>query len=194
MPHHLGSGGDLFFGEPMGLLCLGPSGTPENPQESLRKHRTPQSVCVWSGVSETHCHRFKRWLDPDCQPNMQGRGSTLSDHLQRGLAGKVFDPNVGGQVWRTSLAAEYPAGLCWAWASALRTWLVSDDGVKTMASRTLIKTGKFNNILVRLDHCMKGTDTQAQVRAQGQGDKGGMPAEGERNSHRGSPRSQASCC
>ena len=35
-------------------------------------------------------------------------------HLEHGLTGKVFDPNVNEQVWRTSLAAEYPAGLCWS--------------------------------------------------------------------------------
>ena len=55
-------------------------------------------------------------------PHHLGSGDLFFQEPMRliGLTGKVFDPNVGGQVWRTSLlAAEYPAGLCWAWASAL---------------------------------------------------------------------------
>ena len=47
------------------------------------------------------------------------------DHLEGGLSGKTwdfyFDPPK--EVWRTSLAAEYPAGLCWEWAKALKEHL-----------------------------------------------------------------------
>ena len=86
-------------------------------------------------------------------------------HLEHGLTGKVFDPNVGQQVWRTSLAAEYPAGLCWSWAEALRAWLVSDEGIKIMTPRTLVKTGKFNYILVRLDHYMKDASKESPLLA-----------------------------
>ena len=41
------------------------------------------------------------------------------------LEGKVWDytqvPPV--QCWYTSLAAEYPSGLCWAWATGLKHWI-----------------------------------------------------------------------
>ena len=58
-------------------------------------------------------------------------------HLPGGLSGKTFDysqdPPV--EVWKTSLASEYPTGLCWAWATALSNYLQKPE-VKDWLSRT----------------------------------------------------------
>ena len=68
-----------------------------------------------------------------------------------GPTGLVWDPISEQQVWRSAKAAEYPAGLCWAWAESLDQWLKSRDGLAWMAVRTMVKVGKFNNTLVNLE-------------------------------------------
>ena len=65
------------------------------------------------------------------------------------LAGKAWDYVEDRWVWRTSLAAEYPCGLCLAWAKALVCWLNSSLGKKWVEQRTYVKVGKWNNVLVR---------------------------------------------
>ena len=52
-------------------------------------------------------------------------------------------------MWRTSLAAEYPCGLCMAWANALCHWLRSGGGQDWMSRRSFKSVGKWNNVLVR---------------------------------------------
>ena len=71
------------------------------------------------------------------------------NHLKMGLVGKVYDYVSEAVVWRTSLAAEYPAGLCWAWAKALETWLQTDDGKLFMERDRLVVAGKWKNVMVR---------------------------------------------
>ena len=66
-------------------------------------------------------------------------------HTEGDVAGKV-----DASVWRTSLA-KYPVGLCQCWAKALRAWLLSEEGRRVMASRTLVRAGRLGNTLVRLD-------------------------------------------
>ena len=70
-------------------------------------------------------------------------------HLKSGLVGKVFDYVSQKVVWRTALAAEYPEGLCVAWAQSLETWLKSDEGRTYLSSDMLVKVGKWKNVLVK---------------------------------------------
>ncbi len=71
-------------------------------------------------------------------------------HAPGGLVGFAWDYLADKEVWRTSLAAEYPCGLCLAWASALRNWLGSGLGDGWFRKRSYRITGKWNNVLVRL--------------------------------------------
>ncbi|CAE8629493.1 unnamed protein product, partial [Polarella glacialis] len=89
---------------------------------------------VWM---KTVCHKCK-----DAPPHR---------HLVGGLQGKCwgYSREVPTQVWRTSLAAEDPEGLCAAWASALEKWVQSPEGVLTLARSTFTRTGVHGNALVR---------------------------------------------
>lgn len=70
-------------------------------------------------------------------------------HHPGGLQGKTWDPITWEFVWLTSKAAEYPWGLCNAWAGALRNWLSSADGQAWMCQRSLVRTSPYK--LVRAD-------------------------------------------
>ena len=70
-------------------------------------------------------------------------------HLHMSLVGKAWSYVDQDWVWRTSLAAEYPCGLCMAWASALRGWLFSTLGQKWLSARSMKLAGKWGNVLVR---------------------------------------------
>eukprot|EP00435_Cladocopium_sp_Y103_P032358 s2067_g8.t1 len=72
-------------------------------------------------------------------------------HREGGLSGKIWDPLTETMVWRSSKAAEYPSGLCIAWALSLRKWLCSEEGHHWLGQRTLVKVGRFSNTLVRSD-------------------------------------------
>jgi hypothetical protein len=70
-------------------------------------------------------------------------------HLKGGLVGWAWDYVGELWVWRTSLAAEYPCGLCQAWANALSQWLLSSPGKAWIKARSFVKVGKFGNTLIR---------------------------------------------
>ncbi|CAE8696540.1 unnamed protein product, partial [Polarella glacialis] len=100
---------------------------------------TPKPIGILTNAvwMKTVCHKCK-----DAPPHR---------HLVGGLQGKCWDYSreVPTQVWRTSLA-EYPEGLCTAWASALEKWVQSPEGVLTLARSTFTRTGVHGNALVRL--------------------------------------------
>ena len=72
-------------------------------------------------------------------------------HAPGGLTGFAWDFLADKEVWRTSLAAEYPCGLCLAWASALKGWLSSGIGDGWLKGRSYHIVGRWKNILVRLN-------------------------------------------
>lgn len=78
-------------------------------------------------------------------------------HREEGLTGKTWDPLTEQMVWRSSKAAEYPTGLCIAWAVSLRKWLCSEAGTEWLAKRTLVRIGKFSNALIRADFLSQST-------------------------------------
>lgn len=61
------------------------------------------------------------------------------EHMPGGLAGKTldyfFDPP--REVWKTALAAEYPTGLCWAWAQSLVRFLKTEEGLVTLQKKAI---------------------------------------------------------
>ncbi len=63
-------------------------------------------------------------------------------HLQGGLQGFAFNYLQQEMVWRTSLAAEYPCGLCNAWAKALRAYLKTKFWFQRALSTSFVKIGK----------------------------------------------------
>lgn len=81
-------------------------------------------------------------------------------HLRGGLAGKTWSYLEECVVWRSSLAAEYPCGLCVAWARALKEWLAADSGKLWMAQNSYILTGQWRNVLVRKDYGFEETATK----------------------------------
>ncbi|CAK9112875.1 unnamed protein product [Durusdinium trenchii] len=72
-------------------------------------------------------------------------------HLKEGLVGKVWSYLEDKVVWRSSLAAEYPCGLCVAWANALKRWLCSAEGLEWMKAHSMALRGRWLNQLVRGD-------------------------------------------
>lgn len=74
----------------------------------------------------------------------------VRDHLHATtLAGKAWDYVAERWIWRTSLAAEYPCGLCVAWSKAFVCWRRSKLGQKCMAERSFKVVGRWQNVLVR---------------------------------------------
>ena len=72
-------------------------------------------------------------------------------HPPEGLSGKTLDffhdPPV--EVWRTALAAEYPAHLCWSWAGALEEYVAKPEVKESLWKQTMVKEG--DNKLVKND-------------------------------------------
>ena len=66
------------------------------------------------------------------------------------LSGRAWDYVEDRWVWRTSLAAEYPCGLCLAWSRALVCWLDSGLGRRWMEQCTYKTVGRWQNVLVRM--------------------------------------------
>lgn len=74
----------------------------------------------------------------------------VAPHSHEVLVGKALDYSTDPptEVWKTSLAAEYPAGLCEAWADSLRAWLEANWKPRAN-SNELIRVAP--NVLVRRD-------------------------------------------
>ena len=77
-------------------------------------------------------------------------------HLKGGLVGMVWDYGTNEQVWRTSLAAEYPCGLTVAWTNSLLSWLSTDAGRLWLAERTYVRIGRWRNTIVRAAKAVGG--------------------------------------
>lgn len=86
-------------------------------------------------------------------------------HLKTGLTGRVWSYLEDKMVWRSSLAAEYPCGLCIAWARALLEWLESKEGMHWMACNTMVLRGKWQNQLVRADTNVVQDDSRRVVQS-----------------------------
>jgi hypothetical protein len=72
----------------------------------------------------------------------------VAPHSHVSLVGKTWDFRSNRTVWRTALAAEYPDGLCEAWASALAEW-VSKEWPALLEGESFSRTGRWGNVLVR---------------------------------------------
>eukprot|EP00435_Cladocopium_sp_Y103_P016613 s3999_g4.t1 len=97
---------------------------------------TPLDQCAYGGPHQkaTGILHNTAWL-------AQGlRCGDVPPHQHSKLAGKVWSYKEGKEVWYTSEAAEYPSGLCEAWATGWLRWLQSQpDGGKD----TYVKLGVF---------------------------------------------------
>ena len=62
------------------------------------------------------------WMAKVCS---RCREAPPHEHMPGGLVGKILDHfyDPPKEVWKTALAAEYPTGLCWAWAKSLVAFL-----------------------------------------------------------------------
>ena len=67
----------------------------------------------------------------------------VRDHVHTTVfVGKAWGYVTNAWVWRTSLAAEYPCGLCLSWSKALRCWLNSSLGKRWLQQRSYKLVGK----------------------------------------------------
>ena len=86
--YHPGGGG-LLTGTSVGFVCLGPSGSSEDPQSG---RGTPQPVCIYGAESVKPTAILNaRWI---LTVKRMCKDVAPHYHLKRGLTGKVFDPNV----------------------------------------------------------------------------------------------------
>ena len=76
------------------------------------------------------------WMTDVCARCVEARPH---EHMPGGLAGRTldyfFDPP--REVWKTALAAEYPTGLCWAWAQSLVRFLKTEEGLVTLQKKAI---------------------------------------------------------
>ena len=136
---------DLFDGESRGFLCLDLRSWIRLHDEAFAKGWKEDfiaSMCLRCSNYETNCHSFR------CKVDAAG-GTSLSrcsaPTSQRWTTREDLEPSRQRLAWRTSRAAEYPTGLCVAWANSLNRWLDSEEDWKFLASKT------FQFQLVRLD-------------------------------------------
>ncbi len=88
-------------------------------------------------------------------------------HTHTPLVGRVWSYKTDQEVWLTSEAAEYPAGLCEAWAEQWVTWLKESKIAPKERQEGMVRKGKFQNKLVReelLDHQSVQEPSKKQVR------------------------------
>ena len=71
-------------------------------------------------------------------------------HLKEGLRGKTWDPCLNKMVWKTARAAEYPQGLCVAWAESLKAWAAT-SACRIQVGSNFVRCGRHSNVLVRED-------------------------------------------
>eukprot|EP00435_Cladocopium_sp_Y103_P054891 s40_g18.t1 len=111
---------------------------------------TPLDQCAYGGPHQkaTGILHNTTWL-------AQGlRCGDAPPHQHTKLEGRVWSYKEDKEVWYTSEAAEYPSGLCEAWAAGWHRWIQSqpDKGRgKTAANDSYVKLGKYQNKLVRAE-------------------------------------------
>ena len=70
-------------------------------------------------------------------------------HSHTPLVGRVWSYKLNQEVWLTSEAAEYPTGLCEAWAEQWLAWIKEQGNPVMTEPLGMTKKGKFQNKLVR---------------------------------------------
>eukprot|EP00913_Durusdinium_trenchii_P002195 g2027.t1 len=87
-----------------------------------RLHLVPVYLeqCAYGGMSRKPTRIL---TDAEWMQTVQLTCSQVRPHCHSKLEGKVWDPVTQSKVWKTSKAAEYPSGLCRAWAMALKDYL-----------------------------------------------------------------------
>eukprot|EP00435_Cladocopium_sp_Y103_P021159 s477_g5.t1 len=112
---------------------------------------TPLDQCVYGGPHQkaTGILHNTAWL---------ARGLRCGDappHQHTKLEGRVWSYKEDKEVWYTSEAAEYPSGLCEAWAAGWHRWIQSqpdkDKGRTAAANDSYVKLGKYQNKLIRAE-------------------------------------------
>lgn len=77
-------------------------------------------------------------------------------HTHTPLVGRVWSYKLEQEVWLTSEAAEYPAGLCEAWPEQCLEWLKKQHSPDTRIESQGSKKPKFQNMIVREELCDLG--------------------------------------
>ncbi len=71
-------------------------------------------------------------------------------HSHTPLEGRVWSFKTDQTVWLTSEAAEYPAGMCEAWAEDWKAWIEEQStSPQDVKEPKMLRVGKFQNKLVR---------------------------------------------
>ena len=130
--HRSGLQGDrkrqvLQHGEPQRLLYAWSIKIMEQLRKCMHAELVHLDQCPYGAetVKPTGIMASAPWMKTVCLTCKQVRPHR---HRPGGLTGFVWDPLDDQWVWRTSKAAEYLAGLCWAWAMSLRQWIHSEAG------------------------------------------------------------------
>ena len=95
-------------------------------------------------------------------------------HLPGGLTGKTWNPITEEWVWKTSRAAEYPFGLCQAWAEALLEWLADRTMVHTRAHQLVAMKEKLSILKRRRDDLAAEKQKMKEARAEDPSSKAQM--------------------
>ena len=100
------------------------------------------TTAVWMKLVRSLCHEVREHLHATT------------------LCGKAWDYVTEKWIWRTSLAAEYPCGLCLAWSKAFKCWMTSRLGRKWMEERSYKIVGRWRNVLVRASEVQREDKAQ----------------------------------
>ena len=110
-----------------------------------RLHLVPVYLeqCAYGGMSRKPTRIL---TDAEWMQTVQLTCSQVRPHCHSKLEGKVWDPVTQSKVWKTSKAAEYPSGLCRAWAMALKDYLQAKPLI--LQKKTYEKVGAHQHALV----------------------------------------------
>jgi hypothetical protein len=86
----------------------------------------------------------------------------VAPHWHTTLKGRVWSYALDKEVWYTSEGAEYPHGLCQAWAAACAEFVVQSCAEEPVCEANTQRVGRFSNALVRVP--LKNGETKKQKR------------------------------
>ena len=137
----------VLGGEPVGFIFVAAPSDGAIHKEVPKD--LPRSVLLWVRIQETHSYTYSCGLDEASLWHLPG--GRRAPAPTRGLVGEDADffHNPPVEVWRTALAAEYPAHLCWSWAGALEKHVATPEVKENLWKRTMKKEG--DNKLVKND-------------------------------------------
>ena len=138
------SGCTISIKNPLGLLPMGNSEDEEAGKTASPCPGVPRAMCLRGNVTKTNEDPHQCGVDEDSSAHLQPGPTALSQQAR----GKGVGPSHGKHGLENK-AAEYPSGLCRAWAMALKNYLQAKPLI--LQKKTYEEVGAHQHVLIRAD-------------------------------------------